>query len=161
MEQNLNFCVAHQFLAKLLLNWFCLPNKCWDTEVCSRERVYLQGNQARRQKNKSQVLSPQRQEAWGINVWRVWGGRRCRIRWREAGKRWDNQCSEQACRSHKLLHGTHTQKMVALTWSEKGVSSLLTSEGHPSDTCIGLAEWLVVSTSFNWARVAPCFLYTT
>ena len=40
--------------------------------------------------------------------------------------------------------------------SEGGVFGLLMSRGSPSSTLAGPAEWLVVSTDLNWARLAPC-----
>lgn len=44
----------------MLLNQDCLPNmqqaKCWDTEVCSKEKVYLQGGQVRRWKSQIHFL---------------------------------------------------------------------------------------------------------
>lgn len=81
--------------------------KYWDTEVCNRERVYLQGRQAR----KVSVL----RYLWDKKR----GDLRCEEVWSEVIKRWSDHCYAQVylhdqCHAWVLFHGKHVS--ISMIW---------------------------------------------
>lgn len=103
---------------------FCLIHsspKHWDAEICSKERMYLQGNQARRLQNNSQICLP---KGKGLRVFVGW---RIKAQGTVIVKRYDNHHSVPVSWSYRHLH---IQKVTRWT-----------------HTCP--VEGLVVPSSFN------------
>ena len=117
--------------------------KYWAAEVCSRETVYSQGNQAR---NKSEICLL---ESEGVGIFRRYQqcGLRLRERCLEVGKRWGHWSSIQAYLSYMLLHGMNVL-----------IFGPVLSKGHPSDISTGPVLGSVVPTSLsqlsmNWTQL--------
>ena len=125
--------------------------KCWDIKVCSREKVYSQGSQARRWDNKSPICPP---EGEGLRIFMgqgsgvVWGVER--DAWRqEKAKQWVFCAGLYECHASSW-DACSENGSVSMIWG--GRFGLLALKSHP------LVPWADpgrVLSCLTWTKLAP------